>query len=188
MDLGYGPISLEEFERLLKNYQIKYSAIYKQVANTRDIERLSKMVMYGEYVSGPLAVRQYAKGTTSTSRDQWAITDEPQFGDELILVPGKDGNLSFMRKGTGVIPADLTANLMEWGQFSPDSMNLGGGMNVNMINNAVNKPEFNLNFEALVKAERIDENTLPEVKKFVQQEINNLVKQMNYAIKGRGGR
>ena len=130
----------------------------------------------------------YAKGTTGTERDEWAITDEPWLGDELVLVPGKDGNLSFMRKGTGVVPADLTANLMEWGQFTPDSMNLGSGINVNMVNNAVNKPEFNLSFEALVKAERIDENTLPEVKKYVQQEINTLVKQMNYAIKGKGGR
>lgn len=133
-------------------------------------------------------VTKYAKGTTGAPRDQWAITDEPRFGDELVLVPGKDGNLSFMRKGTGVVPADLTANLMEWGQFTPDSMNLGSGVNVNMINNAVNKPEFNFTFDALVKAERIDENTLPEVKRFVQQEINSLVKQMNYAIKGKGGR
>ena len=130
----------------------------------------------------------YAKGTTNTTRDEWAITDEPRFGDELVLVPGKNGNLSFMRKGTGVVPADLTANLMEWGQFTPDSLSLGGGVNVNMINNAVNKPEFNFAFDALVKAERIDEGTLPEVKRFVQQEINNLVKQMNYAIKGKGGR
>ena len=188
LDLGYGPISLEEFERLLKNYQIKYSAIYKQVANTRDIERASKKVMYGEYVSGSLAVRQYAKGTSGTNRDQWAITDEPQFGDELVLVPGKDGNLSFMRKGTGVVPADLTANLMEWGQFTPDSMNLGGGINVNMINNAVNKPEFNFSFDALVKAENITEETLPAVKKLVTQELNRFTKELNYALKGKGAR
>ena len=129
-----------------------------------------------------------AKGTTGTKRDEWGLTDEPQFGDELVLIPTPQGNLSYMRKGTGVVPADLTANLMEWGQFTPDSMNLGGGVNVNMINNAVNKPEFNFTFDALVKAERIDENTLPEVKKFVQQEINSLVKQMNYAIKGKGAR
>ena len=130
----------------------------------------------------------YATGTTGTKRNEWAVTDEPQFGDELVLIPGKNGNLSFMRKGTSVIPANLAANLMEWGQITPESMSLGGGVNINMINNAVNKPEFNLNFEALVKAERIDENTLPEVKRFVQQEINSLVKQMNYAIKGKGGR
>lgn len=130
----------------------------------------------------------YAKGTIGTTSNEWAITDEPQFGDELVLVPTAQGNLSYMRKGTSVVPAAITENLMEWGQFTPDSFNLGGGVNVNMINNAVNKPEFNFAFDALVKAERIDENTLPEVKRFVQQEINSLVKQMNYAIKGKGGR
>lgn len=130
----------------------------------------------------------YANGTTGTSKDEWALTDEPQFGDELVLVPGKDGNLSFMRKGTGVVPADLTANLMEWGQFTPDSMNLGGGVNVNMINNAVNKPEFNFAFDALVKAENITEETLPAVKKLVTQELNRFTKELNYALKGKGAR
>ena len=130
----------------------------------------------------------HAKGTTGTTRDEWAITDEPQFGDELVLVPGKDGNLSFMRKGTGVVPADLTANLMEWGQFTPDALNLGGGVNVNMINNAVNKPEFNFAFDALVKAENITEETLPAVKKLVTQELNRFTKELNYALKGKGAR
>lgn len=130
----------------------------------------------------------YAKGTTGTHRDEWAITDEPRFGDELVLVPGKDGNLSYMRKGTGVVPADLTANLMEWGQFTPDAMNLGGGVNVNMINNAVNKPEFNFTFDALVKAENITEETLPAVKKLVTQELNRFTKELNYALKGKGAR
>lgn len=186
--LGYGPINLVKFEQLLRDYQIKYSSKYKQVANTRDDERRFKKVMYGEYVSGPFAVGQYAKGTTGTTRDEWAITDEPRFGDELVLVPGKDGNLSFMRKGTGVVPADLTANLMEWGQFTPDSMNIGGGVNINMINNAVNKPEFNFAFDALVKAENITEETLPAVKKLVTQELNRFTKELNYALKGKGAR
>ena len=132
--------------------------------------------------------QQYAKGTTGTTRDEWAITDEARFGDELVLVPGKDGNLSFMRKGTGVIPADLTANLMEWGQFTPDDMNFGGGVNINMINNAVNRPEFNFAFDALVKAENITEETLPAVKKLVTQELNRFTKELNYALKGKGAR
>jgi phosphotransferase system IIB component len=67
-------------------------------------------------------------------------------------------------------------------------LKVGGGANINMISNAVTKPNFELNFEALVKADRIDEGTLPEVKKFVQQEINNLVKQMNYALRVKGAR
>ena len=187
--LGYGPISLMTFDAKLASYEIGLVTSNGQVVGVRratDMEKKNKVFSFG--LSGPMAVKRHAKGTTGTSRDEWAITDEPQFGDELVLIPGKDGNLSFMRKGTGVVPADLTANLMEWGQFTPDSMNLGSGVNVNMINNAVNKPEFNFAFDALVKAENITEETLPAVKKLVTQELNRFTKELNYALKGKGAR
>ena len=132
--------------------------------------------------------KYYAKGTTGAKKDHWAITDEPQYGDELVLIPGKDGNLQYMRKGTGVVPADLTENLMEWGKLNPNMSTFGVNQGVNLMSNYVSKPEFNLTFDALVKAEKITEDTLPEVKRFVQKEINNLVKQMNYALKGVGSK
>ena len=132
---------------------------------------------------------KYAKGTMGTTKDQWAITDEPWLGDELTMYATPDGKLSYMRSGSTVIPADITENLVEWGKLNPNMMNLPNtSANINMISNAVNKPEFNLSFEALVKADKIDQDTLPEVKKFVQREINSLVKQMNYALKGVGSR
>lgn len=159
---------------------VSLGKLWYSLKDTKDKSRAT-MAYYNK-------LNAYAKGTTGTPRDEWALTDEPKFGDELVLVPGKDGNLSFMRKGTGVVPADLTANLMEWGQFTPDSMNLGSGVNVNMINNAVNKPEFNFAFDALVKAENITEETLPAVKKLVTQELNRFTKELNYALKGKGAR
>jgi hypothetical protein len=129
--------------------------------------------------------RVYAKGTLGTQKDGWAYTDEPWLGDEIVLVPGKNGNLQYMRKGTAVMPADISENLMEWGKINPDMSNISNGVHgVNLMSNYVSKPEINLTFDALVKADNITEDTLPEVKKFVQQEINNLVKQMNYALKG----
>ena len=163
-----------------------YDEWWKNVVFTKPTGSSTSTLTKG--ISSKLTSYAYAKGTTGTSRDQWAITDEPWLGDELVLVPGKDGNLSYMRKGTGVVPADLTANLMEWGQFTPDSLNLGGGVNINMINNAVNKPEFNFAFDALVKAENITEETLPAVKKLVTQELNRFTKELNYALKGKGAR
>lgn len=130
--------------------------------------------------------KYYAKGTKGTD-DEWAITDE--FGPELVMYATPEGTLSYMRAGSTVIPADITANLVEWGKLNPDMLSLANSTaGINMISNAINKPEINLSFEALVKAERIDENTLPEVKRFVQQEINNLVKTMNYSLKGKGAR
>lgn len=132
--------------------------------------------------------KYYAKGTLGTKRDEWAITDE--LGPELKMYATPEGNLSFMAVGSTVVPADLTKDIMEIADLGVEGLVNTPKFNsgVNVITNAVNKPEINLSFDALVKAERIDENTLPEVKRYVQQEINTLVKQMNYAIKGKGGR
>ena len=183
LDLGYGPISLEEFERLLKNYQIKYSAIYKQVANTREIERGSKRVMYGEYVSGPFAVRKYAKGTLGTKRDEWAITDE--LGPELKMYATPEGNLSFMAVGSTVVPADLTKDIMEIADLGVEGLVNTPKFNsgVNVITNAVNKPELNLSFDSLVHVDHCDEGTLKNLEKMVDNKINDFSKQLNYSIK-----
>lgn len=180
--LGYGPISLEEFERLLRNYQIKYSAIYKQVANTQPLERSLQRVISGEYITGPMAVRQYAKGTTGTPRDEWAITDEPQFGDELVLVPGKDGNLSFVRKGTGIVPADMTQKLVELAQIpTSDLMN----KNLTAIVPNITKNDFKneFNFESLVHVDTVDSDTLPKLEKMVDKKIDDFSKALNYSLK-----
>ena len=124
----------------------------------------------------------YAKGTMGTTKDEWAITDEPWLGDELTMYATPDGTLSYMRAGSTVIPADITENLVKWGQTSPDMASVTRG--VGFMSNYISKPELNLSFDALVKADKITEDTLPEVKRFVKQEIDSLVKQLNYAIKG----
>lgn len=194
VDGDYGPATTKAVERMQKAIGAKTSGKYDETTSRNLESYLKKMAIIAHnvdhfedeelykkhYRKVPIAV--YAKGTMGTSRDEWALTDE--IGDELVLVPGANGNLSFMRKGTSVVPADITANLVEWGKLNPDMLNIANPTaGINMISNAVNKPEFNLSFEALVKADKIDQDTLPEVKRFVQQEINSLVKQMNYAIK-----
>ena len=138
--------------------------------------------MYHKY-----KLKGYAKGTIGTTKDQWAITDE--IGDELVLVPGPNGNLSFMRKGTSVVPSDITTNLVEWGKLNPDMLNTANPTaGINMISNAINKPELNISFDSLIKAENITEETLPAVKKLVTQELNRFTKELNYALKGKGAR
>ena len=184
LDLGYGPITLEEFERLLRNYQIKYSAIYKQVANTRDIERSLKKVMYGEYVTGPLAVRQYAKGTLSTKHDEFAITDESWIGEEITLAAGKNGQLQYLKKGSSVMPADISANLVEWGKLDPSMLNLNNpASNISLISNAVVQPNYEFNFDSLVHVDHCDEGTLKSLEKMVDNKINDFSRQLNYSIK-----
>ncbi len=128
--------------------------------------------------------KYYAKGTLGTKKDQWAITDEPQFGDELVLVPTAQGNLSYMRKGTSIVPADITNNLVEWGQLDPNAITSSGvGANINIINSAVNKPEIKLDIENFLRCDNVSQDALPELEKFVNEKMNNLVKQLNYGLK-----
>lgn len=124
----------------------------------------------------------YAKGTTGITRDQWAITDEPQFGDELVLVPGKDGNLSFMRKGTGVVPADMTQKLFELAQIPTSDLMR---KNITAIVPDVTKNDISnqFNFDSLVHVDYCDQNTLKDLEKMVDNKINDFSKQMNYSLK-----
>ena len=178
----------------VKNMQQKLGVLNNGVYNQQTYEALMKYLnkmnvgswFRSKGVTIPSAMPQYAKGTLGTSHDEWALTDE--LGDELVLVPGANGNLSFMRKGTSVVPADITANLIEWGKLNPDMLKIGGGANINMISNAINKPEFNFDVENFLKVERVDKDTLPELERMMDKKIDNLVKQMNYALRGKGAR
>ena len=126
--------------------------------------------------------QKYAKGTTGTDRDEWAITDEPKFGDELVLVPGKDGNLSFMRKGTGVVPADMTQKLFELAQIpTSDLMN----KNLTAVVPNITKNDFKneFNFESLVHVDTVDSDTLPKLEKMVDKKIDDFSKALNYSLK-----
>ena len=127
---------------------------------------------------------KYAKGTLGTKKDEWAITDESWIGEEITLAAGKNGQLQYLKKGSAVMPADISANLVEWGKLDPNMMNLTNPTaNINMINNAVNKPELNLTFDSLVHVDHCDEGTLKNLEKMVDTKISDFSKQLNYSIK-----
>lgn len=123
----------------------------------------------------------YAKGTTGTSRDQWAITDEPQFGDELVLIPGASGNLSFMRKGTSVVPADITKRIFDLAQTPTNE--LGNNLIKVSIPNISTNNNIELTFDTLLKVENATKETIPELKKLVQEQLDVFARKLNYGIK-----
>lgn len=126
----------------------------------------------------------HAKGTLGTKRDEWAITDESWIGEEITLAAGKNGQLQYLKKGSAVMPADISANLVEWGKLNPNMMNLTNPTaNINMINTAVSKPELNLTFDSLVHVDHCDEGTLKNLEKMVDNKINDFSKQLNYSVK-----
>ena len=87
------------------------------------------------------------------------------------------------------MPADISANLVEWGKLNPNMLNLNTQPSgVNIVSNAINKPELNVSFDSLVHVDHCDEGTLKGLEKMVDNKINEFSKQMNYAIKKIGGR
>lgn len=126
---------------------------------------------------------QLAKGTLGLKEDNLAITDESWIGEEITLAAGKNGQLQYLKKGSAVMPADISANLVEWGKLNPNMMNIGGGANINMISNAVTKPELNFSFDSLVHVDNCSQDTLKDLEKMVDGKINQFSKQLNYAIK-----
>lgn len=128
--------------------------------------------------------KNYAKGTLGTKKDQWAITDEPQFGDELTLVPTKQGNLSYMRKGTSVVPAAITEELLKLADVGIDGLTMPKfDSGINIVTNAISKPEFNFSFDSMVHVDHCDEGTIKDLEKMVDTKINQFTRQMNYAIR-----
>ena len=126
----------------------------------------------------------HAKGILGTKKDEWAITDESWIGEEITLAAGKNGQLQYLKKGSAVMPADISANLVEWGKLDPNMMNIGGiGTNLNMISNAVIQPNYEFNFDSLVHVDHCDEGTLKNLEKMVDTKINDFSKQLNYSIK-----
>ena len=181
--LGYGPLSLSSFEQKLKNYDIGLVQLNGQIVGVRkalETERKNKS-LFGA-LSGPLAVKKHAKGILSTKKDEWAIDSEPQFGDELVLVPTEQGNLSYMRKGTGIVPADLTQKLFELAQI-PTSDLMNKNMTAIVPNITKNHFKNEFNFDSLVHVDAVDSNTLPQLEKMVDKKIDDFSRALNYSLK-----
>lgn len=137
--------------------------------------------------SNTAAAVAYAKGTTGTSRDEWAITDE--FGPELKMYATPKGNLSFMALGSTVVPHDLTMDLIELPSVVDGLINRPNfDSGINMISNAINKPEIKLDIENFLNVGRVDQDTLPALEKMMDKKINEFSRQLNYALKGKGAR
>ena len=129
------------------------------------------------------SVSYYAKGTTCTTRDEWAITDE--LGPELILhADPTTGRLQYLTKGSGVVTADATAELMKLADIGVDGLMMPKfDSGVSMMTNYITKPEFKIDIEEFVHVDRVDQDTLPKLEAMMDKKIDTFAKQLNYSIK-----
>lgn len=128
-------------------------------------------------------IEGYAKGSKAINKDQFAFLDE--LGEELQLIPDGSGRLSYVKKGTGIIPADLTERLMEWGQLDPSNVLEQSKPTVNAPHVINNNIELNLQVGEVVHVDHADNSSIPNIAKAVQDQMDNYMKNVNKKLYNR---
>lgn len=125
-------------------------------------------------------VKAYAKGTTSAPTS--GIVNIDELGEELVL-RAKNGRLDYMTKGSGVVPADLTSNLMEWGKLDPTSMIEQNRPSITAP--VVQNKEINidLTYGDILHIEEFHGDDPDEIAKIVAKQFEKHTKNLNSALR-----
>lgn len=122
----------------------------------------------------------YSKGISSVKNDQFAWIDE--IGEELVLHAGNDGRLSYLTKGTSVIPADLTEKLMKLAvdptQTLENSRPIISAPHI--TNNEVN---IDMNIAEVVHIDTVTNDTMPDLTKAIEKQMDKYMKTLNSQIR-----
>lgn len=127
-------------------------------------------------------LKRYATGSKHIDEDQLALIDE--LGPELQLVPNAQGRLEYIKKGTGIVPANATANLMEWGKLDPTSM-LEQNRPTIGVSPSVHSTEVNLNIQYgdMLKIENFNGDNPEDIAKVVAKQFEKHTAQLNQSLR-----
>lgn len=134
----------------------------------------------GKNTKKKFKVAGYAGGTTGVKNSQFAWIDE--LGEELVIRPS-NGRMTFMEKGTGVIPADLTSNLMEWGELDPSIMLERNKPVINAPHITNNNIEIKMEFGEVVHIDTVTNDTIPNLTKAIEKQLDKYMKNVNNNIR-----
>lgn len=135
----------------------------------------------GDETKKKFRIAGYASGTTGVKQDQIALIDE--LGEELVLHAGKNGKLEFLSKGSGVVPADLTSNLMGWGELDPSIMLDKNRPVISAPHVTNNSVEINMEIAEVVHIDTVTNETVPNLAKTVEKQIDKYMKNVNNNIR-----
>ena len=135
----------------------------------------------GPKTKAKFKLKGYAVGSTGIDEDQWAILDE--LGDELQLVPGENGRLAYVKKGTGIVPADMTERLMDIAmdpQAMLDQNRPSVGLHPEIHNNQI---VIDNSIGELIHIDKCDQSTLPDVEKIVNKALDKHMQNLNSSLR-----
>ena len=128
----------------------------------------------GKYQLGWVKLSQlkgYAGGTTRVGSSQLAWTQEE--GAEIIVSPSTGAMLTPLKLGDGVIPHNLTKNLMEWGKLNPNQVipySANAILPANIDNRNITVQN---NYDSLIsiRDSTITQDSINDLKNFISQEV-----------------
>lgn len=126
-------------------------------------------------------VKALAIGTTNLKKS--GIVNIDELGEELVL-RAKNGRLTYMEKGSGVIPADLTSNLMSWGKLNPQDMLDRNRPSIG-VSPEINHTEISIDqsIGELIHIDNCSTETLPDVKKIVNEALEKHTQRLNQSLR-----
>lgn len=126
-------------------------------------------------------VKAYAQGTLGTKKNGLALVDE--LGEEeLVLNTDGNGRLTYLQKGSAVLPSDLTERIFDLA-MNPVSVMEDLMPKIKVPNITTNSFATNLSFDSLVHVDNCSQDTLPALQKMVRNEFNNMMSQVNNRLK-----
>lgn len=122
-------------------------------------------------------LRGYAKGTSRIGKSQLAWTQEN--GSEIIVSPSTGAMLTPLKMGDGVIPHNLTQNLMKWGKMNPDQVMPGTAKSIMPANVDSRTVNIENHYDSLLTVNgNVDRDALPELQKILDMAYENTSKRM----------
>lgn len=128
-------------------------------------------------------VKAYAKGSKGVNKNQLALIDE--LGEELQLIPGQNGRLEYVKKGTGIVPADLTERLMDLAMNPQEVLDRSRPQitpSKSVVNNST-EIHVDASVGELIHVETLNGNNLDEVSKFVDKAWDKKMQILNNSIR-----
>lgn len=173
--LGYGNSGTKSVDGIFG------SGTTKAVKSFQKAMGISADGIVGAQTRQKFKAKGYAQGTAGVKEDQWALIDE--LGEELVL-HAQNGKLAFLTKGSAVVPHDIAENIIELGQLDP-SMILERNKPQIGLPSEIHNTEINIDnsIAELIHIDNCSTETLPDVKKIVNDALEKHTKQLNNSLK-----
>lgn len=137
-------------------------------------EKMLKLLKQGK-------LKRYAVGSKRINKNQLAWLDE--LGEELQIVPNGSGRLDYVKKGTGIIPADMTERLMDLAMNPQDMLDRNRpsvGVSPEVHNTEIN---LNIQYGDMLKIENFKGDNPDEIAKIVAKQFEKHTKDLNNALR-----